>query len=105
VDTHRTIHIGIAIGEGFDVGGVFSTDADAQEMPDPALARRFEGGVKGACVLGKVKTVKVAMGIYEHKKVRLEITVNVRPTIHPSAIEGLTAPEQANPLHQQRFKQ
>jgi hypothetical protein len=72
VDTHRTIHIGVALGEGFDISGVFGADADAQEMPYPALARGFKRSVKGPGMLGEVKAVKVAMGIYEHKKVRLK---------------------------------
>jgi hypothetical protein len=72
VDTHRTIHIGVAISKGFDVGGVFSADADAQEVPYPALARSFKGGVKGAAVLSEVEAIKVTVGIYEHGPLQLE---------------------------------
>ena len=41
VDAHRTIHIGITLGQGFDIGGVIGADADAQEVPYPALACGF----------------------------------------------------------------
>jgi hypothetical protein len=68
MDTHRAIHVGIAIREGFDVGRIVGADADTQEVPDPTLAGRFQGGVEGTAVLGEVKAIKVAMGIYEHKK-------------------------------------
>jgi hypothetical protein len=37
-------------------------------VPYSTTARRFKGCVKGAGVLGKVEAVKVAMGIYEHRK-------------------------------------
>lgn len=62
--THRTIHIGIAISQGFDVSRVLRADADAQEMPYPTLARSVEGRIKGTAVLGQVEAIEVAMGIY-----------------------------------------
>ncbi len=65
MDTHRAVHIGITLGQGFDVGGVFSADTDAQEVPYPTLASGFEGRVEGAAVLGEVEAIKVAMGIYD----------------------------------------
>ena len=55
MDTDRAIDIGIAVGQRFDVGGVFSAHADAQEVPYPSLACSFERGVEGAAVLGEVK--------------------------------------------------
>ena len=68
MDTHRAIHVRVAIREGFDVGRIVGADADAQEVPDPTLAGRFQGGVEGTAVLGEVEAIKVAMGIYEHRK-------------------------------------
>jgi hypothetical protein len=41
-------------------------------VPYSALARCLKGGIEGAAVLGKVEAIKVAMGIYEHRKLRLE---------------------------------
>jgi hypothetical protein len=41
-------------------------------MPYPTLACGVESSIKGAAVLGKVEAIKVAMGIYEHKKLQLE---------------------------------
>jgi len=35
-------------------------------MTDPALTGRLQGSIEGALVGTQVKTVKVAMGIYEH---------------------------------------
>jgi hypothetical protein len=72
VDAHRTIDIGITISQRFDVGGIFSADTNAQEVPYSTLARSFKGSVKGATMLGKVEAIKVAMGIYEHRNVQLE---------------------------------
>ena len=68
MDANRAVHVVVTIGQGFDVGGVVGADADAQEVPDPALTSRFQGGVEGAAVRGEVKAIKVAMGIYEHKR-------------------------------------
>ena len=68
MDAHRAIYIGIALGQGLDVGGVLGADTDTQEVPDPTLAGRFQGGVEGTAVLGEVEAIKVAMGIYEHRK-------------------------------------
>jgi hypothetical protein len=72
VDAYRAIDIGIPVGQCFDVGSVFGAHADAQEVPYSALARCLKGGIEGAVVLGKVEAIKVAMGIYEHRKLRLE---------------------------------
>jgi hypothetical protein len=68
VDTHRTIDVGVAISQGFDVGGVFGADTDTQEVPYPTLAGSLKSGVEGTVVLGEVEAIKVAMGIYEHRK-------------------------------------
>ncbi|GLH48628.1 hypothetical protein RS3R2_23130 [Pseudomonas lactis] len=67
MNAHRAIDVGVAISQGFDVGGVVGADANAQEVPYPTLAGSFKGGVEGAAVLGKVEAIKVAMGIYEHR--------------------------------------
>jgi hypothetical protein len=64
----RTIDIVIALGQGFDVGGVVGTDTDTQEVPYPALAGRIERSIQGAVMGGEVKAIKVTMGIYEHKR-------------------------------------
>ena len=71
MNTHRAVYVGIAISQGFDVGGVVGADANAQEVPYPTLAGSFKGGVEGAAVLGKVEAIKVAMGIYEHRNLSL----------------------------------
>ena len=71
MDTDRAIHVGVAISQGFDVGGVLCADTNAQEVTDPALAGRLKGGVEGTAVLGKVEAIKVAMGIYEHRNLSL----------------------------------
>lgn len=104
MNAHRAVDIGITIGQGFDVGGVFRADADAQEVPYPTLARSFKGGVEGAAVLGQVEAIKVAMGIYEHRDLQLESrkVSGQRYTRRPLK---LTAAEQTDPLHQQGLKQ
>lgn len=104
MDTHRAVHIGITLGQGFDVGGVFSADTDAQEVPYPTLASGFEGRVEGAAVLGEVEAIKVAMGIYEHRNLRLK-SRKVSGPRYTRRPRKLTTAEQANPLHQQRFEQ
>ena len=71
MDTHRAIYVGIAIGQGFDVGGVFRADANAQEVPYSTLTGSLKGSIKGTAVLGKVEAIKVAMGIYEHRNLSL----------------------------------
>jgi hypothetical protein len=74
VDTHRAVYVGITVRQGLDVGGVVGTDADTQEVPYPTLASGLQRCIQGAVVLGEVETIKVAMGVYEHRKLRLEIT-------------------------------
>ena len=68
VHADRTIDIGITLGQGLHVSRIVDTHADAQEVPDPALTRRVERRIQGARMFGEIKTVKVAMGIYKHKK-------------------------------------
>jgi hypothetical protein len=68
MDTDRAVNVGIFLGQGFDIGSVVDADADTQEMPNPTLAGRIESSIEGAFVGGKVKAIKVTMGIYEHKK-------------------------------------
>jgi hypothetical protein len=64
----RTVDVVITFSQGFDVGGVIDTDADAQKVPYPALTGRIECSIQGAVVGGEVETIKVTMGIYEHKR-------------------------------------
>ncbi|RMQ84193.1 hypothetical protein ALP97_05217 [Pseudomonas salomonii] len=104
VNTDRAVDIGIAISQGFDVGGVVGAHADAQEVPYPTLACRFQGGIEGAAVLGKVEAIKVAVGIYEHRKVRLN-SWEVSGRRYTRRPLKLTPAEQADPLHQQCFEQ
>ena len=63
---HRAVDIGVLFTQGLDRPGVVGTDANAQKMPDPAFARSLQGSIERALVGTQVKTVKVAMGIYEH---------------------------------------
>jgi hypothetical protein len=46
VHTDRAIDVVITLGQGFDVGRVIGTDADAQKMPDPALASGIESSIQ-----------------------------------------------------------
>jgi hypothetical protein len=64
----RTIDIVVALGQGFDIGRVVSTDADTQKVAYPTLAGRIEGGIQRAVMGGEVEAIKVTMGIYEHKR-------------------------------------
>ncbi|GLO10090.1 hypothetical protein PPUJ20005_40590 [Pseudomonas putida] len=66
VHTHRAIDIGVLFAQRLHCTGVFGTDANTQKMTDPALTGRLQGSIEGALVGTQVKTVKVAMGIYEH---------------------------------------
>jgi hypothetical protein len=65
---HRTIDIVITFGQGFNVRGVVDADADTQKVTDPAFPGRIKRGIEGAVVGGKVKSIEVTMGIYEHKR-------------------------------------
>ena len=85
MNAHRAIDVGVAISQGFDIGGVVGADANAQEVPYPTLAGSFKGGVEGATVLGKVEAIKVAMRIYEHRNLSLSHTrgrANDTPVSH-----------------------
>ncbi|GFM64521.1 hypothetical protein PSCICJ_06390 [Pseudomonas cichorii] len=66
VNAHRAVHVVITLGQGFYSAGIVGTDANAQKMPDTSATRRFKGSVQRAIVLGEVKAVEVAMGIYKH---------------------------------------
>ena len=64
----RTIDIVITLSQGFDVGGVIGTHADAQEVPYSALTGRIQCSIQRAVMGGEVEAIKVTMGIYKHKK-------------------------------------
>jgi hypothetical protein len=64
----RTVHVVITLGQGFYVGGVVNTDANAQKVPYSALTGRIECSIQRAVVGGEVEAIKVTMGIYEHKR-------------------------------------
>ncbi|OII58365.1 hypothetical protein BIW19_28880, partial [Pseudomonas putida] len=66
VHAHRAIDIGVTLAQRLHRTSILGTDANTQEMPDPALTRRLQGSIEGALVGAQVKTVEVAMGIYEH---------------------------------------
>ena len=68
VHAHRTVHIGITLGQGFDIGRVVSADANAQKMPHPAITRRLQGGVQRTVVGTQIKAIKMAVGVNEHRK-------------------------------------
>ncbi|BBU44032.1 hypothetical protein PPTS312_19470 [Pseudomonas putida] len=64
--TYRAINIGVLLAQGFHRAGVLGTDTDTEEVPHPTLTRRLQGSIEGALMGAQVKTVEVAMGIYEH---------------------------------------
>jgi hypothetical protein len=65
---NRAVDVVITLGQGFDIGGVVGADTDAQKVAYPALTGRVEGGIQGAIVGSEIEAIKVAMGIYEHKR-------------------------------------
>ena len=65
---NRTVDVVVTFGQGFDVGGVLDADADTQKVPYPAQTGRIKCSIQGAVVGGEVEAIKVAMGIYEHKR-------------------------------------
>jgi len=65
---NRTVDIVVTLGQGFDVGGILDADADTQKVPNPTQTGRIECGIQGAVVGGEVEAIKVAMGVYEHKR-------------------------------------
>ncbi|BAW22199.1 Uncharacterized protein KF715C_ch16260 [Pseudomonas putida] len=67
VHAHRAIDIGVLLAQRLHGTGVFGTDANTQKMTDPTLTRCLQSGIEGALVGAQVKTVEVAMGIYEHR--------------------------------------
>ena len=50
--------------------GVVTLQKQSQQL-DATLPGRFQRGIQGAVVGGKVEAIKVAMGIYEHKGLKL----------------------------------
>lgn len=90
---HRAVDVSVLLAQRLHCTRILGTDANAQEMPDPTLTRRLQGSVEGALVSSEVKTVEVAMGIYEHG-----ITAHMK--------NGKSAgTRQLQPVSQQRFKQ
>jgi hypothetical protein len=66
VDTHRTIDISVLLGQRLHLCGVVGTHPDAQEVPHPTSPGSVQRSIEGATMGGEVKTIEVAMGIYEH---------------------------------------
>ncbi|GLR35959.1 hypothetical protein GCM10011247_13560 [Pseudomonas plecoglossicida] len=63
---YRAIDIGILLAQGLHRAGVLGAYTDAQEMPYAPFTGSLQGGIEGALVGAQVKTVEVAMGVYEH---------------------------------------
>ncbi|BCS45626.1 hypothetical protein Pta6605_39570 [Pseudomonas amygdali pv. tabaci] len=66
MNAHRAIDIRVAFGECLDRTRIVGADTDAEKMPDPSATGGIEGCIQRAVVLGKVKAIKVTMGIYKH---------------------------------------
>jgi hypothetical protein len=65
---NRAVDVVITLGQRFDISRVIDADADTQKVPNPALTSGIQSCVQGSVVGCQVKAIKVAMGIYEHKK-------------------------------------
>jgi hypothetical protein len=63
---YRAVDIAVLFAQGLDRTGILGTDANAQEVPHSTVTGRLQGGIEGAVVGAQVKSVEVAMGIYEH---------------------------------------
>lgn len=91
--TDRAVDIRVLLAQRLYRAGVFGTDADAQEMPHPAITRRLQRSIERALMGTEVKTVKVAMGVYEH---------GIAAHMENGKSAGA---RQLQPMSQQRFEQ
>ncbi len=62
----RAIDIRVALGQRLYRSGIVGTDANAEKMPDAALARSLQRGIEGALMSGKIEPIEMTVRIYQH---------------------------------------
>ncbi|SST12111.1 Uncharacterised protein [Acinetobacter baumannii] len=69
VHAHRTVHVGIALGQGLHRLGIVGADADAEELTDATRSRGIQRRIERAAMGGQVEAIEVAVGIDQHDPV------------------------------------